>query len=82
MLPVKANYGDRYVNKTCRLCQEEDETQRHVLNECKMTKEKAKHIEYIKYFTEDDQETMTLMAENSTRVAELLEEKHYSHKDG
>ena len=75
MLPVKANYGDRYVNKTCRLCQEEDETQRHVLNKCKITKEKTKYVEYVKYFTEDDQGTMTVMAENSIKVAELLENK-------
>ena len=53
MLPVKASYGDMYENKTCCLCQEEDETQKHVLCECKIIKENAKHIEYIKYFMED-----------------------------
>ena len=29
MLPVKSNFGDRYENKMCRLCQEEEETQKH-----------------------------------------------------
>ena len=75
MLPVKAKYGDKYVNKTCRLFQKEDQTQKHDLHDCKITKEWAKHIEYIKYFTEDEQETMALMTENSIRVTELLEEK-------
>ena len=39
---VKANRGDRYENKKCRLCQEEGETQKHILKECKVSKEKAK----------------------------------------
>ena len=44
VLPVKANYGDRYENQTCRLYQEEDKTQKPVLNECKITKEKTYRI--------------------------------------
>ena len=58
MVPVKANYGDRYQDKICRLCKEEEETQKHVLSECGITKVEAKHFEYTKYFTEDEEKTL------------------------
>ena len=61
MVPVKANYGDRYQDKICRLCQEE-ETQKH---ECRIAKVEARHIEYTKYFTEDEEKTLKIMAENN-----------------
>ena len=49
MLTVKSNYGDRYKNKTCRLCQEEEETQKPILSECRTTNEIINHLEYEEY---------------------------------
>ena len=73
MVPVKANYGDRYQDKICRLCQEEEETQKHVLSECRITKIEARHFEYTKYFTEDEEKTLKIMAENNLKIVELME---------
>ena len=73
MVPVKANYGDRYQDKRFRLCQEEEETQKDVLSECRITKEKAKHFEYTKFFTEDE-EKLKVMAECNIKIIELMEE--------
>ena len=74
MVPVKANYGDRYQDKRCPLCQEEEETQKHVLSECRITEEKTKHVEYTKYLTEDEENTLKTMAENNITIIELMEE--------
>ena len=73
MVPVKANYGDRYQDKKCRLCQEEEETQKHVLSECRITKVEARHFAYTKYFTEDEEKTLKIMAENNLKIVELME---------
>ena len=35
MIDVKANYPDRYENKTCRFCGDDNETQEHIFKECK-----------------------------------------------
>ena len=72
MVPVKANYGDRYQDKICRLCKEV-ETQKNVLSECRITKVEAKHFEYTKYFTEDEEKTLKIMAENNLKIVELME---------
>ena len=58
MLPVKSNYGERYENEMCRLCQEDEETQRHILSECRTTKEIINHLEYEEYFTQDETEAL------------------------
>ena len=58
MLPVKSNFGDRYENNMCRLCQKEEETRRHILSECRITKETISHLEYEEYFTQDETEAL------------------------
>ena len=73
MVPVKANYGDGYQNKLCRHCQEEEETQKHVLSDCRITKVEEKHFEYTKYFMEDEEKTLKMLAENNLKIVELME---------
>ena len=34
MLEVKANYKNKYPDKACRVCHQEEETQDHVLQQC------------------------------------------------
>ena len=75
MLPVKPNYGDRYENKMCRLCQEEEETQRHILSECRTTKETINHQEYEEYFTQDETEALKVVAGNIGKIMKTLEDK-------
>ena len=58
MLPVKSNYGDRYENKMCLLCQEQEETQRHILSERRTTKETINHVKHEEYFTQDETEAL------------------------
>ena len=36
MIKVKANYKNGFPDQTCRACNDQAETQNHVLNECKM----------------------------------------------
>ena len=52
----------------------EEKTQKHVLSECMITEEKAKHYEYTKYFTEEDERKLKTMAENNIKIIELMEE--------
>ena len=73
MVPVKANYGDKYQDKIYRLCQEEEETQKHVLSECRITKVEAKHFKYTKYFMEDEEKNLKIMAENNLKIVRLME---------
>ena len=75
MLPAKSNYGDRYENKMCRLCQEEEETQRHILSECRTTKEIINHLEYEEYFTQDETEALQIMAGNIEKIMKTMEDK-------
>ena len=56
MLPVKANHAASHSNKTCRLCTESVETQKHILTECPVTKDEINSIPYEKYLTETDRE--------------------------
>ena len=36
MAPIKENYKNKYPDQTCRLCKNQIETQRHILNECQV----------------------------------------------
>ena len=54
MLPVKVNHAESHSNKTCRLCEESVETQKHILTECPVTKDEINSITYEKYFTATD----------------------------
>ena len=59
----------------CRLCEEEDETQRHILSECKTTKETINHLEYEEYFTQDETEALKIVTGNIGKIMKTLEDK-------
>ena len=57
------------------MCQEEEETQKHILSECRGTKETINHLEYEEYFTQDETEALKIAAENAGKIMETLEDK-------
>ena len=40
MIDIKGNYKNKYPDQTCRLCKNNNETQEHVLEECRISVEK------------------------------------------
>ena len=50
-----------------------EKTQKHVLIECRITKEKAKHFEYTKYFMEDEEKTEN-NGRNNIKIVQLMKE--------
>ena len=59
----------------CRLCQEEEETQRRILSECRTTKETIRHLEYEEYFTQHEMEALKIAVENIGKIIGILEDK-------
>ena len=53
MLKVKGNYKNACTNLNCRLCNDKEETQTHILEECKCLNEKEKIITKQMIFNED-----------------------------
>ena len=53
MLKVKGNYKNASTNLNCRLCNDKEETQTHILEECKCLNEKEKIITKQMIFNED-----------------------------
>ena len=62
MLEIKDNYRNKYENLTCRLCKQNEETQKHILEECdEIKKEKLQIHKYTlfsrsKYIQQDNAE--------------------------
>ena len=72
MLQVKVNHAASHSNKTCRLCKESVETQKHILTECPVTKDEINSIPYEKYFTETDREKMEKITNDIEKTVEIL----------
>ena len=73
MLKVKANYRNMYQDMTCRLCNETEESQEHVLEECKNEiRTKLGKITTQDIF-EENTEKLTATASSIRKIMELLQ---------
>ena len=60
MLKVKGNYTNKYMDKACRWCKDNMETQEHILKQCAEFKHITQNTTYETYF--DDNGNMTKIA--------------------
>ena len=72
MIPVKSNMMASHNNQICRMCNDECETQEHLLAECKEIN-LDKKIEYKKAFNNNDMEALKTIAEKTKEILNLLE---------
>ena len=68
MLDVKNNFRGKHKDMKCRLCEKENETQEHILEECQIIQEKIeKKITKTDLFQEDE----TKIKETATKIIEI-----------
>ena len=67
MLKVKANYKNGNTNMKCRLCEKNEETQKHALEECEIINETHNKVSEQMIFNEDTNELKT--------TAKLIEQR-------
>ena len=79
MLPIKGNQKNNHSNLTCRLCNDKEETQEHVLAECIAVKEEER-IKYEAIFTEENPKILAELAEKIIAIIGKLE-KHNGPKE-
>ena len=80
MIPVKENMTNNQDNQQCRLCGEEQETQRHIIEECQKIKEKleinrTKTIKYEEIFKDDDIDNLEKIANQLIEIEKELENR-------
>ena len=51
MMDVKGNYTNKYKDTRCRLCKKADETQKHILEECRIIEDNNIVIKKCELFT-------------------------------
>ena len=72
MMMVKANYKTEYgPNLSCRLCDQQKETQQHILQDCLGIERPHGKIEYIRIF-EEDPDTLKTMLKSIIEIEERL----------
>ena len=72
MMMVKANYKTEYgPNLSCRLCQQQKETQQHILQDCPEIERPHGKIKYSKIF-EEDPYTLRNLSESIIAIEERL----------
>ncbi len=70
MLDVKNNFRGKYLNNKCRGCGKEDETQRHVLEECEEIRKKSGVAVTNEEIFEEEAE---LLKEVSKKIMKIME---------
>ena len=79
MMPIKGNQGDQYKDKTCRLCNKEEETQEHIINECEaITQKIPRNIKYKDIFKDTNLEQLKTIGETLIKIETILENKAHS----
>lgn len=74
MLPLRTNQRGSNKDQKCRLCGEHEETQRHVIQDCKEIKQKIQvNFEYDDIFKETEIRKMREMAETIAKIVELVQ---------
>ena len=58
MLKVRSNYKNGNTNMKCRLCNKEEETQKHALEECEIINETCEKVTPNKIFNDIDMEEL------------------------
>ena len=66
MIPAKSNMMALHNNQICRICNDESETQEHILAECKEIN-LDKKIDYKKAFNNNDIEALKNIAEKQKK---------------
>ena len=80
MLPIKGNQKHEYTDKngatviTCRICNTEDETQQHILENCQTIMQKYPQVTKEMIFSENIQE-LKLTANTIKNIMEMLQEQ-------
>ena len=78
MLPLKGNQKNEYTNKegklniTCRMCNDKDETQKHILEECLILRKETNPITKEMVF-EEDTEKLKTTANEIIKMIETME---------
>ena len=74
MIPCKRNQRNRYSNTTCRLCDNEEESQIHLTNNCSKVPT-SERDSYKRIFAENTETTKEIiMATRIMKITDLLEE--------
>ena len=77
MIKVKGNYKNGYPDLKCRICNKEDETQTHILEECTtLHNNEALKVPKHHLFSEDTG-TLTQIANKVEKIMEKLGESIY-----
>ena len=72
MFGVKANYKNRYPDLKCRMCKNEEETQKHVLEEC-LAIHKDESIKVLNHqLFNEEIDTLTNVAKKLEKIQNLL----------
>ena len=72
MIPCKINQRNRYSDTTCRFCEQEEENQTHLFNNC--TKVPVSERESYQRLFIDDNENLREIATRIVKIIDLLEE--------
>ena len=74
MLPLRSNQKGSNKDQQCRICGEQEETQRHVIQDCKEIKQRLHvNFEYDELFKEAETVKMREMAESTAKILELVQ---------
>ena len=74
MIKVKSNYKNGHQNLACRMCNEEPETQTHILEDCPaIHSDESSKVPRHQLFNENT-DTLRKMAKNLEQILEKLSE--------
>ena len=68
MLGIKDNYRNKYDNTTCRLCNQSEETQKHILAECEEIKKEKLEIQKTTLFSR----SKYIQKENAEKIRKIV----------
>ena len=75
MIPAKANHKNQHKDTICRFCKKEEETQRHLLQECNKIPWTRKYdINYDNAFSDADLKQTREAAQCTQELCSILEE--------
>ena len=74
MLPVQRNHGISQEKAICRLCKQNVEDQKHIIQDCTVTRINDNHNNYSRIFKCNDNDEMKIMADKLLQVEKTLTE--------
>ena len=75
MLPLKENQRNQYQDASCRFCKTHQESQKHILEECRGIERKGEsNITYVDIFKDDNTKNLAEIANKVIKLMETVDE--------